>query len=197
MSGVSFGGSGGGGRGDPILENLAIIADPTKFQERLEALQKATLEATESWARIRKAETADLMFKDAEKAVTAARETGVAASREAEQRLAAAAAEAVKRIAEAKATAEDILSKAKLEADRLRASAKSARESAAAREAKATEVLDAATIKMAEANNTEKEVAAAAADVAAKEAAVLAQQKEVAEKIAALSNMASILNIKA
>jgi hypothetical protein len=196
MSGVSFGGPGGGGRGDPILENLAIIADPTKFQERLEALQKATLEATESWARIRKAETADLMFKDAEKAVTAARETGVAASREAEQKLAAAAAEAVKRIADAKATAEDILSKAKLEADRLRASAKSARESAAAREAKATEVLDAATIKMTEANNAEKEVAAAAADVAAKEAAVLAQQKEVAAKIAALSNMASILNIK-
>jgi hypothetical protein len=56
MSGVS---SGVGGGPDPFLENLAILANPAKLQERLDSLAKSTQEANDAWERVRLGETAE------------------------------------------------------------------------------------------------------------------------------------------
>lgn len=197
MSGVSLGGSGPSGGNDPVLQNLAILADPAKFQERLELLQKATLESTEAWTRIRKAETADAMYKDAEKALAAAKASVLESAQEAERIRAQAQADALTVVSKAKADAEALVESAKAEAGRLRSSAKAARDGAAAKEAKAEELVRAAETKMAAANAAAAVAAEEAASVAAREVAVAAREEDVAKKVQALAGMADILKLKA
>jgi hypothetical protein len=193
MSGVS---AGGGGGSDPVLENLAILADPAKFQERLNALSKATLESTEAWTRIRRAETAEAMFREGEKTLECAKADSRAMLLEAEQVLLKAHADAALAKSSAKTSAEDILGKAKSEADSLRASAKVARDSAAAKEAQAIESVKAAESLQAEVKKQAASLAAAEASLAEREAAVNAREAEVNQKVQALAGMASILNVR-
>lgn len=192
MSGVSA----GGGGADPILDNLAILADPAKFQERLNALQKATLESTEAWTRIRKAETADAMMRDAEKILADAKASAQATLQEAEKVRAQADADAALKLSNAKTSADSIVEKSKAEAERLRASAKAAHESAAAKEAKADEVVKAAESLQAEVNTRAAALVAAETSVAERELAVKVRETEVEHKVQALAGMASILNVR-
>lgn len=192
MSGVSA----GGGSADPILDNLAILADPAKFQERLNALQKATLESTEAWTRIRKAETADAMMRDAEKMLADAKASAQATLQEAEKVRAQADADAALKLSNAKASADSIVEKAKAEADRLRASAKVARESAAAKEAKADELVKDAKTLQVDIETRQGALVAAETSVAERELAVKVRETEVEQKVQALAGMASILNVR-
>ena len=193
MSGVSAGVSGGA---DPVLENLAILANPAKLQERLDSLAKSTQEANEAWTRIRKAETADAMMRDAEKMLTDARASAQATLQEAEKVRAQADADAALKLSNAEASADSIVEKAKAEADRLRASAKAARESAAAKEAKADEVVKDATALKTDIEERQAALMTAQISVAEREAAVTVRETEVEQKVRALAGMASILNVR-
>lgn len=192
MSGVSA----GGGSADPILDNLAILADPAKFQERLNALQKATLESTEAWTRIRKAETADAMMRDAEKILADAKASAQATLQEAEKVRTQADADAALKLSNAKTSADSIVEKAKAEAERLRASAKAAHESAAAKEAKANEVVKDAEALKTDIEERQAALMSAQISVADREAVVKAREAEVEQKVQALAGMASILNVR-
>ena len=190
MSGVS---AGGGGGADPILEYLAVIADPTKMQERLAALQQSTAQANEAWERLRKAESADVMVANAEKILADARISAEGSLREAEQALAKANADATLIVSNAKATAEDLTSKAKSESDRVRASAKSARDSAAAKEAKADEILKAAEVFKADVDARNNALDVAEAALAQREASVAGREAEVNQKMRALAGIMAAL----
>ena len=192
MSGVSA----GGGSADPILDNLAILADPAKFQERLNALQKATLESTEAWTRIRKAESAEAMMRDAEKMLTDAKASAQATLHEAEKVRAQAAADVALKLSNAKTSADSIVEKAKTEADHLRAAAKTARESAAAKEAKAEGIVKTAESLQAEVKARADALVVTESSVAERELAVKTREAEIEQKVQALTNMASILNIR-
>lgn len=193
MSGVSAGGNSGA---DPVLENLAILANPAKLQERLDSLSKSTQEANEAWERVRRGETAEIMFREAEKTLTHAKADAQAMLLEAEQTLLKAHADAALARSTAKTAAEDLSVKAKTEAERLRASAKSARDTATAKEANADETLKAAEELQAMAKAYEAGVLRDAAKVAEREAAVKAREEEVEQKVQALAGMALILNTK-
>ena len=92
---MSSGVSVGARSGDTALENLALImADPATFQDRINSLQKATLEASEAWARLRTAETADAMMKDAEAKFLQAKEVLSAEEEQAKTAVASAKKEA-------------------------------------------------------------------------------------------------------
>lgn len=189
MSGVSA----GGGNADPILEYLAVIADPSKMQERLAALQQSTAQANEAWERVRKAETAEAMLREAEKTLAHAKTDAQAMLQEAEQVLVKANADATLITSNAKSAAEDLTSKAKSEADRLRASAKSARDSAATKEAKADEIVKAAEALKADTRARETALVAAEISVAEREAAVKLREDDVGNKMQALTGVLNAL----
>jgi cell division septum initiation protein DivIVA len=194
MSGVSAGG--GDSKADPVFENLAILANPAKLQERIDLLSKSTQEANDAWARVKRAETAEIMFREAEKTLEHARADAQAMLLEAEQTLLKAQADAALVRSNAKTAAEDLTAKTKTETDRLRASAKSARDTAAAKEVKADEAVKAADELQAMAKAYEAGVLRDAAKVAEREAAVGAREEEVEQKVQALAGMASILNVR-
>ena len=189
MSGVSA----GGGSADPILEYLAVIADPSKMQERLAVLQQSTAQANEAWERVRKAESAEIMLREAEKTLAAAKTDAHAMLLEAEQTLLKANADAALVVSNAKAAAEDLTVKAKAEADRLRASAKSARDTAAAKEARADELVKAS--EALKADNEARQIALVAAEssVTEREAAVKVREDEVSHKAKALAGVLDAL----
>ena len=193
MSGVSAGGNSGA---DPILEYLAVIADPAKMQVRLAELQESTTKANEAWDRVRRGETAEIMFREAEKTLVQAKADAQAMLLEAEQTLLKAHADAALTVSTAKTAAEDLSTKTKTETDRLRASAKSTRDTALAKEAKADEAIKAADELQAMVKAYEAGVLRDAAKVTEREAAVKAREEEVEQKVQALAGMASILNTK-
>ena len=193
MSGVSAGGNSGA---DPILEYLAVIADPAKMQVRLAELQESTTKANEAWDRVRRGETAEAMFREAEKTLTQAKADAQAMLQEAEQTLLKAHADAALTVSTAKTAAEDLAAKTKTETDRLRSAAKSTRDTATAKEAKADEAVKAADELQAMVKAYEAGVLRDAAKVTEREAAVKAREEEVEQKVQALAGMASILNTK-
>lgn len=193
MSGVSAGGNSGA---DPILEYLAVIADPAKMQVRLAELQESTTKANEAWDRVRRGETAEAMFREAEKTLTQAKADAQATLLEAEQTLLKAHADAALAKSTAKTAAEDLTTKAKIEAERLRTSAKSARDTAATKETKADEALKAADELQAMVRAYEAGVLRDAAKVTEREAAVKTREEEIEKKVQALADIALIFDAK-
>lgn len=192
MSGVSV----TVGSSDPVLDNLAILADPTKFQERLAALQKATLESTEAWTRIRKAETAEAMLQEAEKRLEQAKAKQEKVDKDTEASIAKAKSDSEAIIAKATKEAEETVAIAKADAAATRSAANKTRDSATAKETKASNLMALAEAKLAEAEALGGENANRRVELESWESKLAQREKDLEQKITALSSMANILGVK-
>ena len=185
-----------GGSSDSVLENLAILADPTKFQERLGLLQKATLDATEAWTRIRKAETAEEMLKNATRQLAEAKKTLADAAEEASRLLKDAEQSVERMLKAAESKAEIVTTAAQEDASRLKTAALAAQSAAALKEKTAENMLTKAQLQTAALNEREAQLKAAQEQLERDRTSLEQREQDLSQKVAAIASVTAALGIK-
>lgn len=181
---------------DPVLDNLAVLVDPVRFQARVQELQKTTADATQAWLRLRTAETAEAMLKDATEKHASAEACLNKATKEASDRLNKAAKDAVDIVEAAHKEAEEGLKVARGEAAKAAEQARKLSTTADARVQEAAAKTIEAKRLMEQARLFDASLQEKADQLAKHQFALEQREQQVQEKIQALNAVASMLGIK-